>query len=112
MSNMNSSCLMSDFIFKLKGCADRHVPVRKLTAKEISLKSKPWIDSNLSKMIRIKNNLFRRKKHQPGNKSVGDLYKKFRNRVNRGMKKAKKDYYVNYFNENNKIIRKIWKGIR
>ena len=59
---IDSSLLLSDFYSKLKGCTDRHAPIRKLSAKEVKLKSKPWINSELAKMIRIKNKLFERKK--------------------------------------------------
>ena len=61
----DSNTLFGDFYFKIKGCADRHAPVRKLNAKQVKLKSKPWISQDLAKMIRIKNNIFARKKRQP-----------------------------------------------
>ena len=41
ISNNDRSCLFSDFYFKLKGCVDRHAPVKKLNAKEVRLHSKP-----------------------------------------------------------------------
>ena len=40
------------------------------------------------------------------------LYNLFRNRVNRELKKAKKNYYTKYFEENNNNIKKTWEGIR
>ena len=58
----DSSDLFCDFFWKLKGSTDRHAPLKKLNAKEVKLKSKPWITAELSKMIRIKNKLFQRKK--------------------------------------------------
>ena len=61
-SNTDSSYLFNDFYLKLKGCTDRHAPIRKLNAKEVKLRSKPWISSELAKMINIKNKLFERKK--------------------------------------------------
>ena len=51
-----------DFYFKLDGCVNRHAPLKKLTKKEIKLKQKPWLTSNILKMIAIKNKLFNRKK--------------------------------------------------
>ena len=108
----NSSDLFGDFIWKLTGCADRHVPMKKLNAKEVKLKSKPWITNELSKMIRIKNKLFERKKRQSSNENVKQLYNIFRNRVNRELKKSKKTYYTSYFEEHNNNIKKTWEGIR
>ena len=43
---------------KLKGCVDRHAPIRRLTLKEVKLKNKPWITSDISKMIKITNRIF------------------------------------------------------
>ena len=43
--------LFKDFYFKLEGCAERHAPLRKLNPKEISLRQKPWITSELKKMV-------------------------------------------------------------
>ena len=75
-----------DFYFRLKGCIDRHAPLKKLTPKETKLKHKPWISSNINKMIKIKNKLFHRKKRQPNNLEIKRLYNLFRNRVNREQK--------------------------
>ena len=108
----DSSNLFGDFYSKLKGCADRHAPVRKLNANELKFRSKPWINSTLSKMIRMKNKLFKRSKRQPSNESIKALYNKFRNRVDRELKRSKKSYFSNYFDKHSSNIRKTWQGIR
>ena len=56
--------------------------------EEIKLKVKPWINPELSKMIKIKNKLFERKKRQPTNENVKLLYNILRNRINRELKKS------------------------
>ena len=101
-----------DFYFRLKGCIDRHAPLKKLTPKEIKLKHKPWISININKMIKIKNKLFHRKKRQPNNLEIKRLYNLFRNTVNRELKKDKRNYYTKYFEDNNNNIKKTWEGIR
>ena len=101
-----------DFYFKLQGCVDRQVPIKKLTLKEIKLKQKPWITNDLIKMIKVKNKLFNRKKRQPKNDEIKRLYKLFRNRVNRELIKSKKNYYTNFFEDNNNNSKKIWEGIK
>ena len=63
-------------------------------------------------MIRIKNNLFARKKRQPLNDNIKVLYNKFRNRVNRELTKSKKSYYTDFFNKHCNNIKKTWQGIR
>ena len=57
-------------------------------------------------MINIRNKLFRRRKRQPDNENVKRLYNLFRNRVIRELKKSKKTYYSNYFEEHNNNIKK------
>ena len=108
----NSTELFNDFFWRLEGCVDRHAPIKKLKAKEIKLTVKPWITPELSKMIKIKNKLLQRKKRQPTNVNIKILYNIFRNRVNRELKKSKKTYYANYFEEHVNNIKKIWEGIR
>ena len=63
-------------------------------------------------MIKVKNKLFEKKKRQPNNVIVHQLYNIFRNRVNRELKKSKKSYYSSYFEEHNNNIKKTWEGIR
>ena len=108
----NSTELFSDFFWRLEGCVNRHAPIKKLNCGDIKLKVKPWITAELSKMIKIKNKLFGKKKRQPINENVKYLYNVFRNRVNRELKKNKKKYYATYFEEHSKNIRKMWEGIR
>ena len=62
-------------------------------------------------MIKIRNKIFVRKKRQPNNESCKHLYNLFRNRVNSEIKKSRKQYYVDYFNENVNNIKKTWDGI-
>ena len=101
-----------DFYLRLEGCVERHAPLKKLTPKEIKLQQKPWISSELRKMIGIRNKLFNRKKRQKNNAEVKRAYNLFRNRVVRESKKAKKNYYSNYFQENSRDLKKQWDGIR
>ena len=101
-----------DFYFKLAGCIERHAPIKKLKPSEIRTKQKPWITSELQRMIRLKNKFFHRKKRQPNNENANRIYNIFRNRVNRERKRAKENYYTNYFNENSKSSKKVWDGIK
>ena len=39
-NNVNERC--DDFYWKLEACVNRHAPLKKLTPKQIQLKSKPW----------------------------------------------------------------------
>ena len=96
--NVNDS--FKDFYYKLEGTVSRHAPLKKLTPKEIKLKQKPWLTKEILKMIKTRDKIFARKKRQPNNINCKLLYNLFRNRVNREIKKSKKNYYVNYFDSN------------
>ena len=54
----NANELFMDFHHKLKGCVDRHAPIKQLTPKEVKLTNKPWITPEISKMIKIRNKTF------------------------------------------------------
>ena len=52
------------------------------------------------------------KKRQPNNENHKRLYNLLRNRVNREIKKPKKQYYAEYFASNVNNTKKTWEGIR
>jgi len=91
---------------------NRHVPLKKMSLKEIKEKSKPWVTKHIQKLIKHRNKLFRKKKQNPNNDDNLRLYNLFRNRVDNELKKSKKTYYKNYFNNNSKDVKKIWDGIK
>ena len=91
---------------------NRHVPLKKMSPKEIKEKSKPWVTKHIQKLIKHRNKLFRKKKQNPNNVDNLRLYNLFRNRVNNELKKSKKTYYKNYFHNNSKDVKKIWDGIK
>ena len=63
-------------------------------------------------MTKIRNNVFARIKRQPNNENCKRLYNLLRNRVNRVLKKSKKQYYADHFNEHVNNIKKTWDGIK
>ena len=83
--NVNDS--FTDFYTKLEASVDRHAPLKKLTPREIKIRSKPWLSTEILKMIKIRNKIFARKKRQP--KNVNCKHNLFRNRV-KDIKKSKK----------------------
>ena len=86
--------------------------IKKLSPKEIKLQSKPWISTEICKLIKVRNKIFAKKKRQPNNANTKRLYNLFRNRAAREIKKSKKIYYSEYFEMNKMNIKKIWSGIR
>ena len=52
------------------------------------------------KLIKLRIKVFAKKKRQPNNENHKRLYNLLRNRVNREIKKDKKQYYAEYFANN------------
>ena len=73
-SHSNVNDLFKDFYTKLEASVDRHAPLKKLTPKEITIKSKPWLSTEILKMIKFRNKIFARKKRQPENENCKRLY--------------------------------------
>ena len=61
-NNEDPNLLMSDFVWRLDGCAERHAPTKKLKPNEVKLKLKPWITPDIVKLIKIRDKLFNREK--------------------------------------------------
>ena len=82
--------LFKDFYTKLEASVDRHDPLKKLTPKEITIKSKPWLSTEILKMIKFRNKIFARKKRQPENENCKRLYNILRN-SQQGSQKIEKE---------------------
>ena len=102
----------NDFLWHLESCVNRHAPIKKLNKKEIKTKNKPWITRYIQRKISHRNIIFARKKKKPDDEHLKSSYNKFRNSINRDIKKSKKDYYSSYFEECKLNINKTWKGIK
>ena len=106
--------LLKDFFTKLDATVDRHAPLKELTPREIKMENKPWLSAEIIKLIKLRNKVFARKKRQPNNENCKRLYSLLRNRINRKLKKSKKQHYIEYFNEHviDNNIKKTWDGIK
>ena len=63
----DANLLMSDFVWRLDGCAERHAPIKKLSPPEVKLRLNPWMTPEILKLIRVRDRLFARKKREPEN---------------------------------------------
>ncbi len=96
---------------ELTSLSNKHAPITKRSKREMKLKNKPWINSKIQKMMKIRDKLLCKLKK---NKTASNLtlYKKFRNRVTNELKKSKASYYYNYFHENSSNMKNLWSGIK
>ena len=97
--------------FILDEVVKTHAPLKKLTKRDIKFRNKPWINSKIKKMMRIRDRILRKLKKN-NNQSLIDLYKQFRNRVSVSLNESKASYFYNYFQQNSNKMKKLWSGIK
>ena len=101
-----------DFLWRFEACVNRHAPLKNVTLKQNNKKNKPWFTHYILRLIRYRDKLFHKKKLDPLNGTLKRTYILFRNRVTREIRKSKKVYYKNFFNNNICNIKKTWQGIK
>ena len=101
----------SIFHEKVTDCVKSHVPLLKLSRKQLSLQSKPWISVRIKNMI-AKRDKYLRRFNKTHSLDMEYLYKKFRNKVVTEIRKSKNDYYADYFTKHKTNIKMLWSGIR
>ena len=112
-TDANSS--FNAFYASINSLLDKQVPLTKITNKEHKRRYKPWISYGIIKSMSRRDSLFKKyiKTNDPIKKEnfVSD-YKTIRNQIVVLTKESKKSFYCNYFHDNNKNLRTIWKGIK
>ena len=101
-----------DYLYeKTSECIDTYVPKKKVTKKYLKLRSEPWINVRIQKLMSYRDKLFSEmNKHPtPSNKY---LYHKFRNRVVSEQRRGKKSYFQEYFEKHKTNMKMLWHGIR
>ena len=101
----------SRFLASLDEIVRNHAPLKTLTKRDLKLRNKPWINSRIQKMMRLRDNIFKRLRKKP-DATQSLLYKKFRNRVAIELKDSKANYFHNCFEENSKNMKLLWSGIK
>ena len=103
--------MFQTFYSNLEQIVDKHVPLKKVSKKELKLKNKPWITKAIRKSIQIKNSLLKKYLKNKSN-DIYLKYKKYRNKLKHLINISKKRYYNDYFSTNMKDTKSIWKGIK
>ena len=76
------------------------------------MKLNPWITPEIKKMLNLRDRLFARRKREPDNVRVDQVYKVARNRVSRKIQQSKREHQEAYFTEHQSNIKKTWEGLR
>ena len=71
-------------------CVKKHVPLVKLSRKQLSLRAKPWITVRIESMM-AKRDRYLRKFNIAHSLDMEYLYKKFRNKVVSEVRKSKNE---------------------
>ena len=85
-----------NFLFNLYNLVNKHCPQKRLNKKRLKLRSKPWINNRILKVMRTRDRLFQQFK---SSNSETDLraFKLFRNRVVNELKESKKKLLSSLF---------------
>ena len=106
---------MDIFFKELEILINNHVSVKRVTKKQS--KSKPWITRDIKRSIAKRDKLLLQyKKHKDFNNAQKEnllhRYREERNRIVKLIRSSKQEYYKNFFEENIRNSRNIWKGAR
>ena len=99
------------FYDEIASCIDLHVLKKRITSKVLKLRTKPWIDNDIQRLMSYRDKLFNKMVQSP-TPSNKYLYSKFRNRVVSEQRKSKIRYFQNYFKKNKTNMKMLFTSIR
>ena len=76
----NASANFSRFLGNVDEIVKKHAPLKKLTKNDLKLRNKPWINSRIQKMMRLRDKLLKRVRKRP-DAATKHLYKQFRTKI-------------------------------
>ena len=103
-TDLNINSKFDTLYEKVHETAIKHVPLKKVTLKQLKLRSKPWIDSHIQKPIKHWDRLLHKFRKTHCN-TTEELYKKFRNIVVSENRKSRIKYFDDYFRSNKSYIK-------
>ena len=106
----NIDNLVNEFLNKYENTINKHAPLIKIKKKDQKLQSKPWITSELFKLIKRKNRLFKSYIKQKTEESR-IIYKTVRNKLTHLLNMSKRNYYKNLFSTSKSDPKALWKNI-
>ena len=116
LDEANPATSFDNFNKKINEIIDIHLPLKKLSKKELKIQAKPWITAGIRNSIKRRDKLLRKFiKSKDEGKIKEDLYSKYkalRNKVVSLTRTSKKLHFQQYFAENSKDIKKTWSGIK
>ena len=113
--NIDTNQSFTNFYNKVTRLLDEMAPYKKLTKKDTALQQKPWITKGILTSM-TKRDIFYKDfatEKDPTKKArLGLIYKSYRNLIVTLLRKSKKKYFTDYFEEHRQNMKKTWDGIR
>ena len=103
--SINVDDALGKFATIFHGILDKIAPVRELRVRQ---KSEPWMNSDILSCIKKRNQLFSQYRRDMSRIDVYRNYCKFRNKVQREIKLAKKFFFRDKIRQNRDDTRKLW----
>ena len=103
--------IFNSFHAKITEIVDKHVPLKKVSKRQLLLTAKPWITSGIKKSIKTKSYLYK-SYLKTKNSYYLSKYKHYRNKLKHLIQISKKTYFNNYFISKSNNIKDTWKGIK
>ena len=103
-----------NFINKINNLIDIHVPLKKLSRKQIKKGCKPWITKGLKISIRKREDLKKsmlKERNKIQKTELENRFKYYKNQIVKLTRKSKTNHFKKYFNDNIKNSKNIWAGI-
>jgi hypothetical protein len=113
--NMDTSKSFSKFYNKITKLLDEMAPYKKLSKKDANLQQKPWITRGILTSMKKRDIFYKdfvTEKKQAKKDRLCSIYKSYRNLIVTLLRKSKKKYYAEYFEEHQQNMKKTWDGIR
>ena len=89
-------------------------PLKKVSKRQLKLKSKPWITNAILKAIQLRDKTYSKLKNSTDILRKEALQIDLRDKksnVKTMLRASKKEYFTKYFTENSKNAKKLWEGI-
>ena len=111
--NVNKS--FQNFSNKITYILDKHVPITKLSLKEMKSSNKPWLTKGILKLINQKNAIYRKfiRAKNLHSKEIYHLeFKRYKSMINRLTRINKSKYYKTFFSEHKTNSKQTWEAVR
>ena len=114
IDSLDTNYSFNSFFDKFNKLLDKHIPLKRVSNKRFKRSFKPWITLGILKSLKKRSDLhsrYLRAKDHERKQLLFDRFKVYRNMLVTLIRKSKQNHFSKYFSDNEKNLRKTWKGI-